>query len=192
MTNAQVFRWFCKEQGITHLLHRMYHKIQPSKITYEGGFKQTYLTFDQYINDIVGSQGFSYMLDRIVNAYLFKIRVGMRFEDYDTIANNIRIKFKPYNRKWEYFVKNNIKIDNGIKINEVVSFNDWGNLYKIKVSVFYPSSAEIYGHLITDDNNNGRGYSVRFNKLLDENGMPKTIQYQIRRNRKVYHGTNSR
>lgn len=194
MTNSQVFRWFCKEQGITHLIHRMYYKIQPRKLEYEGnGLKDRYLTFDEYIDDMVGVYGFPYLLDRIICAYKNKMRAGMIFTDFYAFARKITEKFKKLNRKWEYFAKNNIQLENLINVGDTIMFRDWNEIRQLKVTNtdFYQS--RIYGNVISNDRNwNGRAYTISFGNMIDENGKHIKQNYLIRRNKKVYHGTNSR
>lgn len=194
MTNSQVFRWFCKEQRITHLIHRMYNKIQPCKLECEGNaLKDRYLTFDEYIDDMVSAYGFPYLLDRIISAYKSKMRLGMKFNEYYTFAIQLTKKFEKFNRKWEYFVKNNIQLEESIKIGDIVKFKDWDDIREMKVTStdFYQSL--IYGNVISNNRNwDGREYTVSFGNMIDKNGKHIKQNYLIRRNKKIYHGTNSR
>ena len=194
MTNAQVFRWFCKEQGITHLIHRMYSKIQPRKLEYVGSeLKDRYLSFDEYVDDMVEAYGFQYLLDRIVCAYKSKIRIGMIFSDYCALAVKLTNDFRRFNRKWEYFAKKNIELNEAIRIGDIISFKDWNEMRTMKVTNtdFYQS--RIYGTIISLDRNwNGRAYATSFSNVIDENGNKIKQNYIIRRNKRVYHGANSR
>ena len=194
MTNSQVFRWFCKEQGITHLIHRMYYKIQPRKLEYEGNtLKDRYLTFDEYIDDMVDAHGFPYLLDRIISNYKNKMRVGMIFNDFYAFARQLTEKFKKLNRKWEYFAKKNIEFENPIGIGDVISFKDWNEIRTIKVTSIDFYQSRVYGTVISPDRNwNGRTYGTSLGRIIDENGKRIKQNYKIKRNKKVYHGTNSR
>lgn len=186
MTNAQVFRWFCKEQKIMHLIQKMFYKIQPSKLEYTTDrIYSKYITFDEYINDRSSLYGFSYLLQRILDDYKRKIRVGMALNDYYPLSEALDKKFEKINKRWEYFAKNNIQLNpDSVKVGDVINFRDYGDERTMRVSGIDVTNSRIYGYL----NTNGRSYGIYASYVTDENGKYKPLDYVIRRNRKVYHG----
>lgn len=193
MTNAEVFRWFCKEQGITHFIHRMYYKIQPCKIDYKDGVRKTNMTFDEYIENRIGLNSFAFLLEMIINDYKNKIRLEINFNDYYNFARDLNEKFKPYIRKWNYFIKRNVQLEDSIKIGDLVTFEHWGVIRSLKVDAIEIDTSRIRGTVVSDDSErNGGLYTIYFSNVLGENGNKLRRSYLIKRNRKVYHGSKSR
>ena len=170
----------------------MYYEIQPCKTNYDSTFKKVYLTFDEYIDSKVEFYGFSYLLDRILSDYKTKLRSGMKFEDYYTISVQLTQKFRPFNKKWEYFVKHNIQLHNGVKVDDEIEFQGFDSIHKLKVCDINFNMGYIRGNLIANDQYNGLSYNVSIGNIKLVNGSPKKIEYQIRRKKKVYNGSNSR
>ena len=188
MTNAQVFRWFCKEQKIMHLIQKMYYKIQPIKIEYDidnGGLYSKYISFDEYISNRINAFGFSYLFQRILSDYKQKLRNEMPFSQYYPFCENLDKKFEKIDKKWEYFAKNNIKVSqDSMKVGDIINFKDYGDARKMKVGCIDLYSGRIVGKLQT----NGRSYGTFMAYLTDEHGEKMTLDFLIRRNKKVYHG----
>jgi hypothetical protein len=101
-------------------------------------------------------------------------------------------KFRPFNKKWEYFVKHNIQLHNGVKVDDEIEFQGFNNISKLKVCDINFNMGHIRGNLITNDQYNGLSYTVSIGNIKLVNGSPKKIEYQIRRKKKVYNGSNSR
>ena len=191
MTTTQLFKWFCKEQKITHIIHKMYHEIHPCKNVFGNGqIIRRYLTFDEYVKEKVSTYGFSYLLSRIVMEYMDKIRRTMNCNDYWDFRDKFESDFNSYCRRWEYFTKRNIFIsENSVKNGDNIKFNNWGNINRMTVSSLNIPEGRIYGVRKTDDNRE-MYYCARFEELLNEDETPKEINYIIKRNRKTYNGKN--
>ena len=151
------------------------------------------MTFDEYIERKIWECGFLFLLERVISDYKFKVRREIDFDDYISFANDLDEKFKLYNRRWNYFVKHNIELTDSIQIGDVITFEDWGTIKKIKVQSITIEDSRIYGTIVSDDARwNGRPSCTALTYILDENRKKIRQSYLIKRNRKVYHGFNSR
>lgn len=190
MTNTQVFRWFCKEQKIMHLIQKMFYKMQPTNLEYKDGqICYRYIDFNEYIDNRVSSYGFTYLLQRILEDYKRKLRGEMSFADYYSLSQALDRKFDKFNKRWEYFVKNNIQVNpNFLKIGDIAKFKDFGDEKTLRIGSIDLTYGRIWGRTIEDDESLERSYGVYTSSLLDNNGKKLPIRYMIKRNRKVYYG----
>ena len=83
-------------------------------------------------------------------------------------------------------------MEDSVKIGDLVSFEYWSAIRRLKVDAIEIDTSRICGTVVSDDEWNGRQYTIYFSNVLGENGNKLRRSYLIRRNRKVYHGSKSR
>lgn len=191
MTIPQLFKWFCKEQKIMHIIRNMYYVIHPYDIVYSpgGSIEYKYLTFDEFIEKRIKIYGFSYALQRVVDEYANKMRSTMSYSDFldwhDKLFSEVLNRIF---RKWEYFVSNNIIMDDKIQKNKIFKFNHWGNIENIRVISYDIKQGRINGYVKRDEIE--MLYTIMLHELLDDDEKKLEIGFKIKRNRKLYNGKN--
>ena len=193
MTATQLFKWFCKEQRITHIIHKMFHEIRPTKTMFnKGSITKKYLTFEEYIDYRVDSYGFAFLLSRIMLDYFDNMRRTIRdWNAYWDFRDEFQAKLNQYCRKWEYFTRNNIIInEDSIKIGDNVKFNNWGDIGRIIITEMSIPNGTIHGKVFSNIDGKEHISYIKFGELLNEDETPKMINYSIKRNRKIYNGKN--
>ena len=186
MTISQVFRWFCKEQKIMHLIQEMYYKIQPLKRNIVNGvFKNEYMTFDEYVESKFSYYGFNYIFQSILDDYRCSLTKNKPYYEYIDICKEFDEKYKNHIKRWDYFAKNNIELNDKVnKIGDTIYFRDWGNGIKsMKVT-----SVDLYGGRIYGSFRGQKCYGIYLSYLTDASGNHINLNYKIKRKRKVYYG----
>ena len=189
MTAGQVFKWFCKEQKLMPLIREMYYVIRPYTTTYDNkkGIETTYISFDEYANNIFTKYGFISFFDIFSMAYLDKNRKILDYNKFVEISDKFRKKIKLIETKWIYFAKNNIFILNDeIKCGNKIQYKHFGRLSEFEIERFDIGNGTMGG---IDKSNNGRTW-IGFWQALDSNGKEIDFDFMIKRNRKVYYGKN--
>jgi len=190
MNEVQVLMWFCKEQKIVHLLFKIYHETHPCRSEYKQweGVITKYISFEEYISDIIKNQGFSNLLYAILQNYKIHIRRNTaNFEEYYPKAEELDRKFYPIIRKWDYFVKHNIFLrEDSLKVGDIIEFNDWGEKREVRIGSIDIGSATVSG--TRTDNESLHHSFISFKNI--EYYKDKKLEYFIKRNRRLYNGTN--
>lgn len=194
MNIAQVFRWFCKEQRIMHRMIRMYHAIHPYKLEYvklqeelSTSCIERYLTFDEYIDYKVNTHGFSFLLTRIIEDYMHALRPTMDYDTFWDLRLKMEEEFFPTIKKWEYFSRNNILLDN-LKVGDKVYFRTWNGNDLLTIGRIKISEGRIYGTIKREDRD--VDYCVRIAELENPDKTPMKYKFSIKRKRKIYYGKN--
>lgn len=193
MTATQLFKWFCKEQRITHIIHKMFHETHPTKIMYDKGLiTKKYLTFEEYVDYRVDCYGLSLLLHRIIVDYFDSMKLTIRdWNAYWEFRDEFQAKLSQYCKRWEYFVRHNIIInENSVKIGDNINFKDFGHVCNITITEISVPNTRIYGKVISSIDGKELEYCVKFGELLNEDETPKMINYSIKRKRKIYNGKN--
>ena len=196
MTAAQVFKWFCKEQGIVANIMNMYNTVRPSYNTYDnGGIQTKYLTYDEYIAIKLRNSNFVDLFERITSDFLFK--VGWGKYDYYVDKWNLR----NITKKWRYFAMHNIYInENCLKVGDNITFrvSDWrrwhenhalmDTLHRGRVDTLQVGN----GVMVIWDYVDNRHKTYYSNEIFDrDNGVfDFDLNFYIKRNRRTYYGRN--
>lgn len=198
MTDVQVFKWFCKEQGIMANIRGMYYVSSPLKYMNRARFEVRKLTFNEWIHSLVVSQGFRDILVNIA----YKYNSGIAYSRFDSripkLEGLYNDTYKKAIKRWGYFVKNNIVMnDKSLKVGDIIAYkNPWDfenqECEKIVIDSINLIDGYANGHLLGSDASkwqNERGY-MRFDCLKnpDDNKIPIEINYSIKRNRRIYNG----
>ena len=197
MTPTQVFNWFCKEHNVMANIMMIYHVSHPRCNVYTDGKIETkYLTYDEFIENKLKNGNFADLFMNVQNAYLYTIG----WQKYDEYSK--RIGLEGLNRKWRYFAKNNIFIDDDcVKVGDDIDFTvsawrRWNNadaflddeVHKGRVDSINigDSTITIYDYV----DNQYRTYYA--NEFLDKNTKVFNfdLKFYIKRNRRKYYGRN--
>ena len=188
MTSIQLFKWFCKEQGIMGEMFSLYHAMQPKLTTYEnGGYNTRALSFDEYISNTINYSGFLDLFWNIESNYRAKVRSCI-WERKPINENLITDKFLRVKKNWDYFVKNNLFVDeNSLKRGDTVRWNN----HIVTIKEIDKRWCNITAELATEGRGN-RNVWFKFSGLRDrETNEPLKLNYYIKRKRRVYYGVNS-
>lgn len=200
MTDVQVFKWFCKEQGIMPHIRGMYYVSTPKRYMRErnGGFYK--LSFEEWIHELVSSRGFYSLLTKIGESYTCNIL----YSQYDNMIPSIEglytDGFRKAMQRWTYFVSKNIIVDDiSLKVGDIVYYKNpfkWDDPDCEMVVVDHINIRDGYvsGHLHgknPDIWENKRDYmNLSQLRKLDNPHEQLEINYSIKRNRRVYNGVN--
>ncbi len=202
MTDVQVFRWFCKEQGIMANIRGMYYVCSPKKYALKraDGDCVNRLTFEEWIHGLIASRGFCGLLDKIADSYNCNLVYNKYDKDVPHIEGMFTENFRKAMRRWNYFVSKNIIMDNdSIKIGDVVSYKNpflWGDVRTERVIVDNINLKDGYlsGHVEGTDGEvweNKRDFmSFCYLRKLDNIDEELEINYSVKRNRRTYNGVN--
>lgn len=195
MTATQVFKWFCKEQGIMANIMNMYHTVHPSYNTYDnGGIKAKYLTYDEYITIKLRNGSFVDLFERIMSDFLFKIG----WEKYDEYVDKWNLR--NLSKKWRYFAINNIRLDeNCLKVGDDITFrlSDWRRWDENPALTIHRGRVDTLqvgnGIMVIWDYVDNRHRTYYGNEIFNrDNGVfDFDLNFYIKRNRRAYYGRNS-
>ena len=191
MTIPQLFKWFCKEQKLMPQMQKMYYSIHPCHISYskDNGLYTKYLTFNEYVERMVKNNGFPFLLRKLFDEYASNMRPTMNYNEFWVWYPNFMKEFEPYFKKWEYFAKNNLIMeDERIKVGNELKYNSWGNVHDIKVTSIDVSQWRICGNIKVGERT--LETTTNIGELVDENNSPLKLDFTIKRKRKMYHGQN--
>lgn len=200
MTDVQVFKWFCKEQGIMANIRGMYYVSSPKKYV-RGTYKTTTLmSFNEWIHNRVGSRGFLQLMNDINSAYDYG---GICCCWDNTIPNfegMITDGFRRALKRWGYFVRNNLSIDTStLKVGDVVFYKNPWNSHDAKCEKVVIDTINIRDGILTGhiEGTNGKSWNNKRDYItlgclrkLDNPEEELEINYIIKRNRRVYNGVN--
>lgn len=196
MTPTQVFNWFCKEHNVMANIMMIYHVSHPRCNVYRDGKIETkYLTYEEFIENKLNNGNFADLFMNVQNAYLYTVG----WQKYDEYSK--RIGLEGLNRKWRYFAKNNIFIDDkSVKVGDEIDFlvSAWRRwdanppfdeeVHKGRVDLINigDSTITIYDYV----DNQYRTYYA--NEFLDKNTKVFNfdLKFYIKRNRRKYYGRN--
>lgn len=197
MTATQVFKWFCKEQGIMANIMNMYHTVHPRYNTYyNGGVQTKYLTYDEYIVIKLRNNNFVDLFERITSDFLFKIG----WEKYEEYVDKWNLR--NISKKWRYFATNNIRLDeNCLKVGDDITFrlSDWrrwdenhalmDTIHRGRVDTLQVGN----GIMVIWDYADNRHRTYYSNEIFNrDNGVfDFDLNFYIKRNRRTYYGRNS-
>ena len=189
MTGVQAFNWFCKEQNIIPIIREIFYKVRPTSNTWK--MPPTYLSFGEYIENIINSGGMSELLIRIENSYYYK--VGWNNFDKFRKEHNIENLLK----KWHYFVKNNLQIcEDNLKIGDTISFRShyWyaaGGDAALNNRSGKVLSINLGKYTVVVEEDDGGRREIFINDIVNDGTTEsKDIDFYIKRNRKTYYGAN--
>jgi hypothetical protein len=199
MTPTQVFNWFCKEQGIMPNITMIYYKIHPKCNIWEnGGIKRKYLTYDEYVKSKLMNGSFSELFISIQNDYIFTLGLD-KYDEYSKGINLVNL-----DKKWRYFAKNNIFIDEDcLKVGDVITFkvSDWRrvlldnqNPYVDEAHRGRVDSIDVGNGIITIwDCNDDKSRTYYSNEFYNKNFniFDFDLNFYIKRNRRKYYGKNN-
>lgn len=201
MTDVQVLKWFCKEQGIMANIRGMYYVCSPKKYTLtrmNSGFYK--LSFNEWIHDLIGNRGFHNLLYKIAESY----NSNLLYSKYDHMIPNIEgmytNRFIKAMQRWSYFVTKNLIIDEiSLKVGDVINYKNPFKLgeptcERVVVDSISVEDGYVSGHLegtngdIWENKRDFMNFSCL--KKLDNPEEQIDINYSIKRNRRVYNGAN--
>lgn len=188
MTSIQLFKWFCKEQGIMGEMFSLYHAMQPKLTTYEDGeYKARPLSFGEYVTNAINYSGFLDLFWNIESNYNAKVR-NCRWERKPIREGLITPKFLKAKKNWDYFVKNNVFVDeNSLKRGDTVRWNN----HIVTIKEIDKRWCNITAELATEGRGS-RNVWFKFSGLKDKDtNEPLNLNYYIKRKRRVYYGVNS-
>ena len=202
MTDVQVFKWFCKEQGIMANIRGMYYVCSPKRYSISRPLNNRFykLSFEEWIHDLVTSRGFYSLMYKIAEAY----DCNIIYSEYDYMIPKItgmRTEgFTKAMKRWAYFVTNNVVIDDvSIKAGDVVGYKNpfkWDDqdCEMVVIDEINIRDGYVRGHLDGTDGSiweNKRDYmNLSQLRKADNIQEPIEISYSIKRNRRVYNGVN--
>lgn len=193
MTEEQVVKWFCKEQKIMPYLQKFYYGIHPKTVSYENKeYKTKYLSFNEFIINLIKVHGMTDLFNTIIEEYCRVLRKDneIPYVEYYSFKENMLIKFEKLNKRWNYFCKNNIKIDEDIlKVDKVVKVESWGETRNIKIRNIDILSMRISG--IVEIKEGCFNSSSSLYNILDGDKLIK-LDFIIKRRKKIYHGSSKR
>ena len=194
MVDAQVFRWFCKEQKIIPKIREMYYEINPyiSKYSVEEGLTSENISFNEYIHNIINLNGFLSSFDALLSYYKrAKYKKIGNFVEYEICAKKIDNDFRAVRKKWKYFVNNCIMIDEStLKVGDVVSIKSFGGLQGFMIDIIDICNSRLIGRRYRDGNLETLSWTTSLFSTIDKNGTINGIKFYIKRNGKEYHGSN--
>ena len=162
MTLTQIFLWYCKLNGIMGDVIRLYYSIVWPKKTKYNIKPPDNPSFEYW----VANEGIS-----IVN--IFK-----ELEWYSHKPPKLSDKYEKAKKKWRYFVKNNLKLADGVmEVGDSVRYGRFGiggTITKINLGSSRPIEID---SMIT---------LPLFSKILTVNDEQKEIKFIIKRNGKTY------
>ena len=188
MTEVQVFKWFCKEQGIMGEIFSLFHAIEPKKMTYENGTYETIpLNFYEYIKGRITCTGFFELFWAIESAYITKVR-NSRWEGKTINDKLITNRFLKAKKNWDYFTKHNLFLnDESLKVGDVIKWNG----SEVKIKEIDLRWGNIVGERIGSQAFFGRNVYFKLSGCRDrESNEPLQLNYYIKRNRRIYNGVN--
>ena len=192
MTSAQIFRWFCKEQKVMHMIQKIYYEIHPYQITHDNlnhDIIRKFINFDKYIEDKINDFGFYKLLLRILDDYSSEMRRRIPFVEFCEWRKKFMEDNAKLLKKWDYFANNNITLaDMNLIIGKNFIYRNWGEYKHLTVTSIDVPNGIVHG--IVKFINIGYPTSVRICNLIGENDKKVKINFSIKRNRKVYHGKN--
>lgn len=189
MTRVQVFKWFCKEHKMMSLMRELYYRIRPTKTSWRQ--PPIYLSFDEYIDDIISSYGFIDVLSRIEYSYFLKVGWD-KYNEFEKKYDMPTLK-----RRWIYFVRHNICIpEDTLKVGDEIAFSIpfWFNAENNRPEILTKGTIktiQVHNTYITVDFIDGsyRDYSINMTNLYNPETEEKLdIPFYIKRNRKKYYG----
>lgn len=201
MTDVQVFKWFCKEQGIMANIRGMYYVCSPkrysSRIRDNGVIK---LTFEQWIHEIIATRGFKGILGRIVESYNCNSAYNRYDKNAVIIDGLVTDNFKKAIKHWNYFVSNNLMLDERcLKVGDIVSYKNpflWNEetTEKIIIDNINIKDGYVSGHLlgtVGEDWKDKRDF-MTLNSLRKTDNLKEELEmsYSVKRNRRIYNGAN--
>jgi hypothetical protein len=201
MTDVQVFKWFCKEQGIMANIRGMYYVSAPKKYSLSkvnSGFYK--LSFEEWIHDLISSRGFHSLLYKIGESY----NCNLLYSQYDHMIPNIggmyTDKFRKAMQRWSYFVSKNLIVDEiSLKVGDVINYKNpfkWDDpaCERVVVDSISVKDGYVSGHLEGTNGDlweNKRDFmNFSYLRKLDNPEEQIDINYSIKRNRRVYNGAN--
>ena len=201
MTDVQVFKWFCKEQRIMANIRGMYYVCSPkrysSRIRDNGVIK---LTFEQWIHEIIATRGFKGILGRIVESYNCNSAYNRYDKNAVIIDGLVTDNFKKAIKHWNYFVSNNLVLDEScLKVGDIVSYKNpflWNEetTEKIIIDNINIKDGYVSGHLlgtVGEDWKDKRDF-MTLNSLRKTDNLKEELEmsYSVKRNRRIYNGAN--
>lgn len=198
MTDVQVFKWFCKEQGIMANIRGMYYVCSPTRYSISG-YKSEKISFEKWIHDFVYRNGFLGLMERILSSY----NMNLQYASYDCsiplITGMATDKFINAIKRWHYFVRHNIIIDENIlKVGDIVTYkrpwaheNDGRDV--VVVDTLNIKEGYVHGHIYGTEGktfNDMREYMCLDCIMKENETEPIRLDYSIKRKGRIYNGAN--
>lgn len=172
-------------------MQNMYMTIRPQTVKFKKNQLQTkYVSFDDFILNCVNSFGFTYLFSRIIDEYSNRMSTRIPYNEFWGWRSKLIEDFKGYNRKWEYFSKNNILLtDENIRVGKTLRYKNYGDAREIKLTELEISEGRLHGEI---NGVNGKNflYTIRFCDLVDKDDNPLKIDFAVKRKGKIYYGKN--
>lgn len=188
MKVVQVFNWFCKEQKIVPLIREFFYEIKPTRMEFkDGGIENIPLKFSEYIEGKIYNNNFYDLFFSIMADYRMAICRIMGYNEYAEKNRELEEKVNKINNKWNYFVKRNVKLneDTFLKVGETVDIRSWGRDKRMIIESINIPFSYIRGRYIGE---NQYISHTSFATLKDKD----KLNYYIKRNRRIYNGSDSK
>ena len=202
MTDVQVFKWFCKEQGIMANIRGMYYVCSPKRYSTLRPLNNRFykLSFKEWIHEIIATRGFGGILGRIVESYSCNLAYNRYDKNAVIIDGLVTDNFKKAMKHWNYFVSNNLMLDERcLKVGDIVSYKNpflWNEetTEKIIIDDINIKDGYVSGHLlgtVGEDWKDKRDF-MTLNSLRKTDNLKEELEmsYSVKRNRRIYNGAN--
>lgn len=186
MDSVQVFNWFCKEQKIIDFVRTLFYLAKPKKIHFNGkNMEYKPLSYTEYISDKIENNGFDNIFFSMVNDCRWNFSYGA-YDEHRKMMENFDKKACEIYKKWNYFIKNCVKVDENSFLREgnVIKSACLGNNLNLKISSIDIPNCNLSGNEVS----NGRNIWIPFSYIRED----EKIKFYIKRKRRIYNGSNSK